>query len=96
MVRHPFWFVRFWIDPNTKSTWNQFKCENLKNSNYDNSYGGSKFSHAYVIMHEYFGKKTKNEKNEYKSFYRQLDMFSCTCDLNPKPKPINFKSNKYK
>jgi hypothetical protein len=34
----------------------------LENSNYDNLYGGSDFSHAYVIMHEYFGKKAKNEK----------------------------------
>jgi len=48
------------------------------------------FSHSYVIMHEYFGKKTKNGKNEYISFYRQFDMFSCmiiscTCDLNLGP-----------
>jgi hypothetical protein len=33
------------------------------------------FSHVYVIMHQYFGKKTKNEKNEYISFYRQVDKF---------------------
>ncbi len=35
-------------------TWNQFKCEN-----FDNSYGAGDFSHAYVIMHQYFGKKPK-------------------------------------
>ena len=29
----------------------------LDNSNYDNLYGGGDFSHAYVIMHQYFGKK---------------------------------------
>jgi len=34
------------------------------------------FSHVYVIMHQDFGKKQKMQKNEYISFYRQLDMFS--------------------
>ncbi len=60
----------------------------MENSNYDNSYDGSDFSHAYVIVHEYFDKKTKNGKNECISFYRQLDMLiiSCTCDLNFKSK----------
>ncbi len=43
-----------------QSTWTQFKCENLDKSNYDYSYGGGDFSHAYVIMHQYFGKKTNN------------------------------------
>jgi hypothetical protein len=27
-----------------------FKCVNLDNSNYDNSYGGGDFSHEYVVM----------------------------------------------
>jgi hypothetical protein len=35
--------VCFWSLPNIKSTWNPFKCENLDNSNYDNSYGGGDF-----------------------------------------------------
>jgi hypothetical protein len=30
--------------PNTKYIWNQFKRENLDNSNYNNSYGGSDFT----------------------------------------------------
>jgi hypothetical protein len=30
-------------------------------SNYDNSYGGD-FSHVYVIMHQYFGKKLQMQK----------------------------------
>ncbi len=41
----------------------------MDNSNYDNFHGGGDFSHAYVIMHKYFGKKTKNAENEYESFY---------------------------
>jgi hypothetical protein len=43
--------------PNIKSKWNKFKWENLDNSNYDNFHGGDDFSHEYVIMHKYFGKK---------------------------------------
>jgi hypothetical protein len=34
----------------------------LDNSNYDNFHGGGDFSHAYVIMHKYFGKKPKMQK----------------------------------
>jgi hypothetical protein len=49
----------------------------LDNSNYDNFHGGGDFSHAYVIIHKYFGIKTKNVENEYLSFYIQLNMFSC-------------------
>jgi len=30
--------------------------KNLDNSNYDNLQDGGDFSHAYVIMHKYFGK----------------------------------------
>jgi hypothetical protein len=40
--------------PNTKSTWNIFKCKILNNSNYVNFHGGDDFSHVYVIMHQYF------------------------------------------
>jgi hypothetical protein len=39
--------------------------------------GNMVFSHAYVITHKYFGKKTKDAKNEYINFYIQLNMFSC-------------------
>ncbi len=39
----------------------------LDNSTYDNFHGSGDFSHAYVIMHKYFGKN--NAKNEYISFY---------------------------
>jgi hypothetical protein len=42
--------------------------EILDNSNYDNFHGGGDFSHAYVIMHKYFDKKTRNAKNEYINF----------------------------
>ncbi len=41
----------------------------MDNSNYDNFHGGGDFSHAYVIMHKYFRKKTKNAENEYESLY---------------------------
>ncbi len=34
----------------------------LDTSNYDNFHGGGDFSHAYVIMHKYFGKKPKMQK----------------------------------
>jgi hypothetical protein len=43
--------------PNTEFKLNKFKWEILDNSNYDNFHGGGDFSHAYVIMHKYFGKK---------------------------------------
>jgi hypothetical protein len=49
-------------------TWNQFKCES-----FDNSYGGGDFSHAYVIMHQYFGKKPKMKKKKKNS--KQVDKF---------------------
>jgi hypothetical protein len=45
--------------PNTKFTWNKFKYKILDDSNYVNFHGGDDFSHAYVIMHQYFGKKLK-------------------------------------
>jgi hypothetical protein len=34
----------------------------LDNSNYDNLDGGGDFSHAYIIMHKYFGKKPKMQR----------------------------------
>jgi hypothetical protein len=34
----------------------------LDNSNYDNFHNGGDFSHGYVIMHKYFGKKPKMQK----------------------------------
>ncbi len=57
LFRHRTQEFHFCYLSNTKFIWNQFKCENLDNSNYDNSYGDGDFSHAYVIMHQYFGKK---------------------------------------
>jgi hypothetical protein len=45
--------------PNIESEWNKCKWKILDNSNYDNLHGGGDFSHLYVIMHEYFGKKSK-------------------------------------
>jgi hypothetical protein len=62
------WGTTFWTQdprtlfllfPNTKSTRNKFKCKLLDNSNYANFHGGGDFSHAYVIMHQYCGKKPK-------------------------------------
>ncbi len=35
----------------------------LDNLNYDNFHGDGDFSHAYVTMHKYFGKKQKMQKN---------------------------------
>jgi hypothetical protein len=49
-----FWFCYF---PNIKFKWNKFKWEILDNSYYDNFHGGGDFSHEYVIMQKYFGKK---------------------------------------
>jgi hypothetical protein len=43
--------------PNIESKWNKFKWKILDNSNYDHFHGGGEFSHAYVIMHKYFGWK---------------------------------------
>jgi hypothetical protein len=34
----------------------------LDNSNYDNFHGGGDFSHVYLIMHTYFGKKLEMQK----------------------------------
>ncbi len=36
--------------------------ENFDNSYYDNLHGGGDFSHAYVIMHKYFGKQLEMQK----------------------------------
>jgi len=44
---------------NIESKWNKFKWKILDDSKYDNLHGGGDFSHAYVIMHKYFGKKFK-------------------------------------
>jgi len=43
--------------PNIESTYNEFKCENLTNSNYDNSYGDDHFSLVgiFIIMIPFFG-----------------------------------------
>jgi hypothetical protein len=43
--------------PNIKSTWNNFKCKILDNTNYVKFHGGGDFSHVYVILHQYFDKK---------------------------------------
>jgi hypothetical protein len=48
--------------PNIESKWNKFKWEILDNSNYDNFHVGGDFSHAYVIMYKYFGKKPEMQK----------------------------------
>jgi hypothetical protein len=48
--------------PNPKCKWNKFKWEVLDNSKFNNFHGGDGFSHAYVIMHKYFVKKTKMQK----------------------------------
>jgi hypothetical protein len=57
LFRHRIQGFHFCYLPNTKFIWNEFKCENLDNSNYNNSYGDGDFSCAYIIMHQYFGKK---------------------------------------
>jgi len=46
----------------------------LDNSNYDNFHGGGDFSHAYVIMHKYLGKKL-NAKGENITFICNLTCF---------------------
>jgi hypothetical protein len=43
LLGHKIQGFHFGYLPNTKFTWNQFKCEIL---NYDYSYGGGVFSHA--------------------------------------------------
>jgi hypothetical protein len=79
--------------PNIKFTWNKFKWKILNNLNYDNLCGDGDFSHAYVIMHRYFGEKPKIKK-EYISFYVQFDVFSCmkisyTCCQHLGPQTLN-------
>jgi hypothetical protein len=49
----------------------------IDNSNYDNFHGGGDFSHVYVTMHKYFGKKPEMQKNEYIIFCIHFNMFSC-------------------
>ncbi len=66
----------FFYLPNIESKWNKFKWEILNNSNYDNFHDGGDFSHAYVNYAQIFWLKTINVKNEYISFYIQLDIFS--------------------
>jgi hypothetical protein len=45
--------------PNIKFIQNKCKWEILDYSNHDNFHGGGDFSHEYVIMHKYIGKKPK-------------------------------------
>ncbi len=52
----------FCYPPIIESKWNKFKWEILDNSNYDNFHGSDDFSHAYVIMHKYLGKKSEMQK----------------------------------
>jgi len=47
----------FYYLPNIEAKWNKFNWKILDDSNYDNFHGGGDFSHVYVIMHKYFGKK---------------------------------------
>jgi hypothetical protein len=47
----------FYYLPNIEAKWNKFKWKILHDPNYDNFHGGGDFSHVYVIMHKYFGKK---------------------------------------
>jgi hypothetical protein len=49
--------------------------ENLDSSIYDNSYGGGDFSHAYVIMHQYFDKNLKMQKMDTSIFINNLTYF---------------------
>ncbi len=60
IIRVPFLVHRiqgfsFCYLPNIKFMWNKFKWKVLDNSNYDNLHGGGDFSHAFVIIHKYFG-----------------------------------------
>jgi hypothetical protein len=59
----------FYHLPNIKSTWNKFNWIILDNWNYGNFHGGGDFSHAYFIMHKYFGKNYKCKKWIYKLLY---------------------------
>ncbi len=61
-VDHKIQALCFCYFPNIESKWNKLKWEILDNSNYDNFHGGGDFSHAFVIMHKYFGKKSKMQK----------------------------------
>jgi hypothetical protein len=47
--------------PNTKYTWNQFKCEILDSSNYDDSYGGGDF-HMFNYASVLWYKKIEMQK----------------------------------
>jgi hypothetical protein len=48
--------------PNIKFKGNKFKLMILDKSNYGHFHGGGDFSHAYVIMHKYFGKELEMKK----------------------------------
>jgi len=55
-------------------------------------------SQVYIIMHQYFGKKNRNEKNECINFYK-LHMFSCmiiscSCDQYSGPQNFNLMNTK--
>ncbi len=54
--------IIFIIFHGIKSTWNKFNWIILDNSNYGNLHGGGDFSHAYFIMHKYFGEKLEVQK----------------------------------
>jgi hypothetical protein len=60
---------------NTKSTWKKIKCKILNNSNYINFHVGGDFSHPYVIMHQYFGKKSEMQKMNTSNFTNNLTFF---------------------
>jgi hypothetical protein len=47
----------------------------LDNSNYDNFHGGGGFSHAYLIMHTYSGKKLEMKKMNTEAFIHNLICF---------------------
>jgi isopentenyl phosphate kinase len=51
------------------------KCKILNNSNYINFHGGGDFSHPYVIMHQYFGKKSEMQKMNTSNFTNNLTFF---------------------
>jgi hypothetical protein len=55
------------------------------NSNYDNFHCGGDFSHAYEIMHKYFGKNTKKcKKWVHKFFIYNLGPNSLRCTTKDK------------
>ncbi len=47
----------------------------MENLNYEKFHGGGDFSHAYVIMHNYFGKKLKNKKSIHNFLYTIQHVF---------------------